>query len=226
MYKRDVCTDANGASCATDVATFMFITFAPVATLGDQDNDGISDEQDLCDATAPEDFRSIDESGCKNLVPIPKIVFALNAGGEAYTSVDGILYSADDGSYFTGSLGSTAGTPTHDIANTQDDDLYRRERWGKTLEFRLPIDNGIYQLELHMAEVFFTAANQRVMDISVEANNVLSGYDPFAQSGGKNFAQIENIKNVSVADLFPINILRLRRITLGSVPCASVPSKQ
>ncbi|WP_082353807.1 malectin domain-containing carbohydrate-binding protein [Marinagarivorans algicola] len=199
MPRPNVCTDTAGSTCATDVANFMLIEFAPEVVIGDADHDGIPDSDDLCE-TLPQDKKAIDATGCKNLQAKSEVVFALNAGGEQYVSRNGTVFIADDAQYYAGSLGATTGNHSHDVGNTTDDVLYHKERWGSNLSYRVPLDNGSYHVVLHLAEVYFTEANKRVMDVSIEGQQALTGYDIFKKAGGQNIAKTEAINNITVSD--------------------------
>ena len=194
------CTDTNSASCATDVANFMVIAFAPVMDATDPDGDGIVGAADLCPNTEQADKRSIDHTGCAQNTSEITTAFAINAGGEAYTSQNGTLFRADSDTYYSGSLGATAGMPTHAIAATEDDELFRTERWGQSLEYKIPLPAGRYTVELYMAEVFFTEAGKRIFNVILEGQLALNNYDPFVSAGGKNVAKIETIRDVVIED--------------------------
>ncbi|WP_156312413.1 DUF1592 domain-containing protein [Marinagarivorans algicola] len=195
------CSDTNGQTCATDIALYMhdqIVTFVDFSQ--DNDGDGLIDAEDACPNTSADKVLAIDSRGCAQDNLIHKGVFAINAGGQAYTSINGTQFIADDAQYYTGSLGSSGGNPTHEVANTQDDPLYRKERWGKNLHYTIPVSSGRYRVILHLAEVHFNEANQRVMDVVIEGTQVLSGYDIFQVAGGKHVAKREVLPPVNVTD--------------------------
>ena len=194
------CTDLNGATCASDVSTYITTAFAPIVDATDSDGDGIIGATDLCPDTPKHELNSIDATGCTNITVMKSAVFAINVGGEAYTAKDGTQYIADEAKYYQGSLGASTGNPTHEVAGTDDDTLYRKERWGKPLSYNIPLANGIYDVELHFAEVYFTEAGKRIMDIKIEGQTVLAGYDIFAKAGGKNVAKVERLNNRALTD--------------------------
>ena len=210
------CTDLNGNSCATDVATYITQAFAPVVDQTDSDGDGITGANDLCPNTPKEELSSINHQGCTNITATKSTVFAINAGGEAYTAQDGTQFIADDAKYYEGSLGASMGAPSHKVANTEDDALYRKERWGKPLSYNIPLANGSYDVELHFAEVYFTEPSKRLMDINIEGQKVLAGYDIFAKAGGKNVAKVETLQNISITDS-TLNIQFVGTTNNGSV---------
>ena len=102
----------------------------------------------------------------------------VNAGGGQETTSLG-TFSADQ--YFAG--GSVA-TSAAAVAGTSDDVLYQSERYGPST-YNLPIPNGQYTVVLHFSEFHWTAAGQRVFDVSLEGNKVLTAYDIVKKAGLK-----------------------------------------
>ena len=120
------------------------------------------------------------------------VVYAINAGGSAYTATDGVVFSADQlvsgGKTYTSSAG---------ILGTDDDPVYQSERYGN-FSYELPIANGTYQVSLLVAEIYFDAPNKRVFDVSIEGQSQVSNLDIFAETG-KNAAYAIT-KTVAVTD--------------------------
>ncbi|WP_336023214.1 malectin domain-containing carbohydrate-binding protein [Halobellus salinisoli] len=127
------------------------------------------------------------------------VVFAVNGGGDEYTASDGTVYQADTN--FDG--GSTYST-TEPIDGTTDDALYQTERYGgapdsEPLSYDVPLDDGEYEVTLHFAEIYQGVAdsdspdstgpddgtneNDRLFNVSVEDEQVLTNYDLFAEVG-------------------------------------------
>ncbi|WP_375437481.1 malectin domain-containing carbohydrate-binding protein, partial [uncultured Hymenobacter sp.] len=102
----------------------------------------------------------------------------VNAGGGQETTSLG-TFSADQ--YFAG--GNVA-TSVAAIAGTSDDAIYQSERYGPST-YSLPVPNGQYTVVLHFAEFHWTAAGQRVFDVSVEGTKVLTAYDIVKKAGLK-----------------------------------------
>ncbi|MBN1409698.1 MAG: carbohydrate binding domain-containing protein [Spirochaetales bacterium] len=120
-------------------------------------------------------------------------VFAVNAGGDAYTANDGTVYSADTN--FTG--GSTAAT-TAAINGTDDDALYQSERWG-ACSYSVPgLENGTYELKFQFAETYWTATNARVFDVAVEGGTVMDNLD-IVDNAGYNTAY-DFVKKIELTD--------------------------
>jgi hypothetical protein len=106
----------------------------------------------------------------------------VNAGGNAYTDSQNQVWSADIG-YTGGNVASTAAT----IANTTDQTLYRSERWGAS-SYNFSVPFGTYDVILKFAEIYFTSSGQRIFNVAINGNTVLSNFDIFVQAGGANRA--------------------------------------
>ncbi len=125
--------------------------------------------------------------------PEPQEGIAINAGGGAYTAVDGTAYQADV--YFGGGSTYTAGAQ---ISNTSDDELYRSERYASNLNYSIPLENGVYSVILQFAEVYFSDVNKRVFDVMIEGEMSIDGLDIYAEAG-KN-AAFDYSREVTISD--------------------------
>jgi hypothetical protein len=114
----------------------------------------------------------------------PPTEYRINSGGPQLTTSIG-TFAADN--YFSPSPGFTFSTTTA-IAGTTDDALYQTERSSTqdngTFSYAFPVSNGTYTVVLHFAEIYFTAVNKRVFDVSIENVKVLDNYDIFKKVGG------------------------------------------
>ncbi len=111
------------------------------------------------------------------LPPVGTLVRAINSGGNAYLSVDGISYEAD--AAYTG--GSTI-TRANTISGTTDDTLYQSERYG-AFTYALPLVNGDYTVTLLFSETYWTANGARVFDSLLEGQIVINDLDIHQQVG-------------------------------------------
>jgi hypothetical protein len=85
------------------------------------------------------------------------------------------------------------------IANTQDQAIYRTERYGmSSFSYKLP--NGKYIVKLHFAETYedITGPGQRVFSFNV-AGHEFKDFDVWAKAGGARRAYIETV-NVDITD--------------------------
>jgi glycosidase len=99
-----------------------------------------------------------------------------------------------DQNYNLGGFGYSGGTTGY-VANTISgvcpaaQPLYQRERYstssaGFSYDFDCPA--GIYETILLEAETYWSAAGQRVFNVFIQGNQVLTNLDIFAAAGGKN----------------------------------------
>ena len=103
----------------------------------------------------------------------------INTGGFE-VNVNGNIWLQDQ--FFDG--GGTFGT-TNDIAGTDADTLYKTEHFGE-FSYNVPINNlpgDDIEVEMHFAEIFFTAPNNRVFDISIEGVLKYNDFDIVAEAG-------------------------------------------
>ncbi len=114
-------------------------------------------------------------------------VARVNAGGLQYTDLAGNVWAEDVGYFNLGQI-SSAGSLA--ISGTDDDELYRTERYdassaGADLEFSTAVANGNYEVKLHFAETFagITGAGQRVFDVYAEGQLVVDDLDIFDRVG-------------------------------------------
>ena len=104
----------------------------------------------------------------------------INAGGGAYTAVDGTEFIAD--AYFSGGIVKTYSSS---IAGTQDDTLYRSERTDGDFGYAIPVANGTYAVTLDFAENFVGSAGRRVFDVEIEDGLVIDDLDIFAEAAAR-----------------------------------------
>eukprot|EP00659_Diplonema_papillatum_P017158 gene17158-26330_t len=123
------------------------------------------------------------------------IMYAIHCGSSsAYTAASGITYSPD--AHFTG--GRVDAFVTNTVQRTVDDPLYTTARSGMSA-YSFPVPNGDYIVFLQLAETYFSAANARVFDVSVEGTLVVDDLDLAAELGGKWVAETRRFE-VAVAD--------------------------
>ena len=200
-----ICVDEPGSTCASDVSAYIVGAFnTGEIDNNDADGDGVLDGVDQCPNTLAEDIASIDSTGCKaaGTTPVPTVIFAVNAGGAAYTAKDGTQYGADADQYHTAS--GQSGDVNTAVAGTDDDVLYATERFASTgtagFEYKIPLVNDSYSVELHFAEVFFTEAAKRQFDVSIEGQLKINDLDTFVAAGGNLVAHTLTFDDIVVAD--------------------------
>ena len=119
-------------------------------------------------------------------------IVRINTGGAKYI-LNGQVWNEDK--YFTNDVLSNPSqtyATKDNIANTSLQDVYKTERYGNAFTYNIPILNGDYTVKLHFAEIYWTVAGARVMNIDVEnGQGKLSNFDIFAKAG-KNTAYIQS----------------------------------
>lgn len=121
----------------------------------------------------------------------------VNAGGAAFAGSAGIAWQADQ-AYSAGDWGYTNAAPPEQasmvysnsgaIAGTNDDKLYQSERFSVG-GYRFSVPNGSYDVTLKFAEIYpYTQVGQRVFDVSIEGEMVLSSLDVQRAAGGRFIA--------------------------------------
>lgn len=113
--------------------------------------------------------------------------YAVNAGGSAAGN-----FQAD--AFFSG--GTTASTTsaidTSGVSNPAPQAVYQSERYGNfTYTFPNLQAGASYTVRLHFAEFYWSNAGQRVFNVSINGNQVLTNFDIIASAGAKNKALIE-----------------------------------
>ena len=108
-------------------------------------------------------------------------VLAVNCGGSAAGQ-----FSADAG--FTGGTASTA-TGVVDVAglvSAAPQTVYKSNRFGNSTYTLTGLTAGTgYNVRLHFAETYWTAAAQRIFHVNINGTRVLSTFDIFAAAGAR-----------------------------------------
>ncbi len=110
-----------------------------------------------------------------------RLVTAVNIGGGAYESSDGISYAADTIS------NARVYAKSAEIAGTEDDALFATEAWAKrgNLSYDIETGPGRVRVELDFAEIWEGASTPgvRVFDIALEGEVVEADVDIMAEVG-------------------------------------------
>lgn len=121
------------------------------------------------------------------------LIQAVNAGGGAFVSSDGVAFSADPGA--TGGVAVAANVA---VDGTNDQPLYQSQvRSESGFVYSMPVEPGVYVVELHFADLGVPSSG--AFDILLENEAALSDFNVAAAAGGANVAhQAEAV--VSVED--------------------------
>lgn len=111
-----------------------------------------------------------------------KLVYAVNCGGERYTTPDGIVYAADKG--YSAGMASDYGVQFA-IKYTKSPVVYQTERYAlDTFEYEIPLSSpGDYVLILKFSEVYFNAEGEKVFHIKIGNKTVVHSLDIYKKVG-------------------------------------------
>jgi hypothetical protein len=113
---------------------------------------------------------------------------------------------AGDFAFDRGYTGTSSTTGTSDAidtsaANAAPQYVYQSVRYGSAFGYTLSglTPNASYTVRLHFAETYFSSANQRVFNVSVNGTPVaaLQGLDVFAAAGGMDKALVKDVNSVT-----------------------------
>ena len=112
--------------------------------------------------------------------PVSFTPIRVNTGGSSYTDPLGQVWSADTG--FSGSTSTFSNSSA--ISSTNTPTLYQTERFGpdpaNPMNYTFNVPNGNYIVNLKFAEIYATGAGQRVFDVSINGQPVLTNFDIMA----------------------------------------------
>jgi trimeric autotransporter adhesin len=115
-------------------------------------------------------------------------VLDINAGGTAAGT-----YTADEDFSGGSESSTTAAINTSHVANPAPQAVYQTERFG---DFTYTIPNltagASYNVNLHFAEIYWTAAGDREFNVLINGTQVLTNFDVFAAAGGENIAIVKS----------------------------------
>ena len=153
-------------------------------------------------------------------------VTTVNCGGPAVGQ-----FPADWG-FTGGSTGSkTATIDTSAVTNPAPMAVYQTYRLG-TFSYTMGgfTPGATCKVRLHLAEIYFTAANSRMFNVSINGTQVLASFDIFAVSGAKNKANIQEFNaaaNASGQFVIQFTSVKDNSLCCGIevvIPLAAVPA--
>jgi hypothetical protein len=104
-----------------------------------------------------------------------EVVARVSMGNGAVKDTAGNTWEARNG-IRGGWLGNNPYGATGDVRGTSDDAIYR-DGWVFPTSWSRSVPNGTYEVTLKMRESYFSAAGQRVFDVTAEGQTKLSGID-------------------------------------------------
>lgn len=122
------------------------------------------------------------------------VVYAINLGGDDYSSSEGISYSADQLN-INAEVGQSIA-----IKGSQDPLLYQSYRKGD-MDLSIPLHNGVYDITLKFAEPEDTPIGGRLIDVEVEQHQVLNDLDVRLARDGRILSSLDRtVSDIVVAD--------------------------
>jgi hypothetical protein len=121
-----------------------------------------------------------------NLIPL----YAVNCGGSAVGSF------AADGFFVTGIAFNRANTiSTNGVPNAAPPTVYQTERYSDstlttTYIFTNLVAGNNYTVRLHFAEIYLSGSGQRLFNVLINGNQVLTNFDIYAAAGAANKAVV------------------------------------
>ena len=113
---------------------------------------------------------------------------AINAGGAAVSPfvADTAFAGGTPATNWTGAI------DTSRVANPAPQAVYQSERYG-TMTYTVPglAPGASYDVRLHFAENYFTAAGQRAFDVAINGTRVLGAFDILATTGAPHVATVQ-----------------------------------
>jgi FtsP/CotA-like multicopper oxidase with cupredoxin domain len=124
------------------------------------------------------------------VTPAPTAALRVNCGGGAVSN-----WVADTGFIDASTFSSTRSITNAGVVPQQ---VYQTERWGPIVDYSLTsVADGTYTVNLHFAELFWTAAGSRVFNVDIEGVRVLTNFDVVAEAGGRDIALVKSF-NITV----------------------------
>ena len=123
----------------------------------------------------------------ESAVTLGAFELAVNSGGSAANQF------VTDGYYSGGTAASTtAAIDTSAVTSPAPQAVYQTERYGNFTYTFTNLTQGVnYLVRLHFAEIYWTATNDRIFNVFINGNEVLTNFDVFAVSGGEDMANIQ-----------------------------------
>lgn len=142
-------------------------------------------------------IKPVSESVVKVTVQNNASSLYINCGGNQVPDIcnKSLIWQAD--LYSTGSIGTYTNNNLPSFMG-----IYATERYGNDFTYNLPISNGNHTVTLQMAEIYYSAKGQRVMNVKINGTQVLTNLDLYALGGFANpqsFSFPVNVTNNSIS---------------------------
>lgn len=137
----------------------------------------------------------------------------VNCGGSAYTDSAGNVWAADYGSVGGLAYGPTAAA----VSGTPDPTLYRTERYGTKVVYTLAVVPGRYRVTVRLAEIYFTSARSRVMNVLINGAAAFTNIDIYALAGANR--ALDEVVDVDVTG--PVLVVELDAV-VNNAKCSAI----
>ena len=147
-----------------------------------------------CDRNLYVDVVSLTPVSTTTTTPPPTVPtsLAITTPFKMTSGTSGVSGWNADGGYSGGSTANYTGTVALGTSTTPEA-IYRNERYGAFTNTFTGLDaSKTYSLNLHFIESYVNAAGQRIFNVTVNNNPVLTNFDIFAQAGGKGIALVKS----------------------------------
>lgn len=151
-------TDCVG-QCALDIAAYLE-TFKTVVS------------------SSSESSSSMEASSSSSAAADPSVIYAYNFGGGTVIDGDTVFQQEDFVSTDEHHTSTIDGT----IEGSMIAGLHKNQRWG-SWSMNLPVSEGHYNVRVYTAEQYFTANNERLMNITAEGTVIANDLDIYAVAG-------------------------------------------
>ncbi len=131
----------------------------------------------------------------RTATPVIASTWRVNAGGPQYTDSLGNVWAADEN--FTGGTAAVTTSTITGALPTGAQTLYQSQRYGNPFSYSFNVPAGNYQVTLKFTETYWTAAGQRVFNVSVNGSTVLTNFDILKTAGSQNKAIDEVFNNIA-----------------------------
>ncbi len=174
-------------------ALVSFIEIIPDKTNGNVSTNPVSTLTNTSSLSAQKTDSNLLLAAAPQAALAPTNTTLINSGGTQYTDTAGQSWSAD-----TNFVGGNQFSTTQTITGTNDQTLYKTERWGN-FSYNIPVATaGTYQVTLNFAEIYWNGPNLRVFDVKAEGQLVIDDLDIWSLVGAN--AALSKTFEVGVSD--------------------------
>ena len=135
--------------------------------------------------------------------PVPEDVMIM-AGSSAINYADRLGHAWTGDRFFNG--GQPWTVRYRRILRTDDSQIFLTARQGGEFGYDIPLHPGLYELRLYFAETFYGDDNSegggessRIFDVTANGTPLLTNFDPLADAGGSNTADMRVFTGISPA---------------------------